>query len=90
MFLRTGMYSRFEHPAPKVVVVSLSYPGLGRSLQEMLLAFAMVSLVLAYVVSTAAHHRLAVARLERRSLQNMPDGFSQQNVLRTLLRALVG
>ena len=30
------------------------------------------------------------ARLERRSLQNMPDGSSQQNVLRTLLRALVG
>ena len=41
------MCSRFEHSAQKVVVVSLSYPSLGRSLQEMLLAFAMISQVLA-------------------------------------------
>ena len=41
------MCARFEHSAPQVVVVSVSYPSLGRSLQEMLLAFAMISLVLA-------------------------------------------
>ena len=84
------MFARFEISAPKVVVVSVSYPSLGRSLQKKLLAFAMISLVLAYVVSTAARHRLAVARLERRFLQNMPDVSSQQNILCTLLRALVG
>ena len=84
------MFARFEISAPKVVVVSVSYPSLGRTLQEVFLAFAIVSLVLAYVVSTAVRHRLAVAGLERRSLQNMPDVSSQQNVLCTLLRALVG
>ena len=41
------MCARFEHSAPKVVAVSVSYPSVGRSFQEMLLGFAMISLVLA-------------------------------------------
>lgn len=90
VFWRSGVWAPFWHCDPKVVVVSVRYPSLRRSLREILLAtLGIVWLLVSWFATTGARPRLAVTRCPRRSLQNMPDGSSRRHVLYALLRANV-